>query len=208
MNIFDQIVSGEGPSVVPLSVEQYHQMIASGILREGDSIELVDGVLVRKDRADQGGDPMSHGPRHAFAVKRLQRSLRVVEGAGFHIHCQLPVTLGGIQEPEPDVAIVRGSDDDYRDRHPGAADIAAVIEVADSSLSMDRATKQRLYAAAAIPVYWIVNLVDCQIEVYQDPQPDDDKYARRSDYHRGESVTLTLGPQCAVELPVADVLAD
>ncbi len=141
MTILEQIAAGQGPAIMPLSVEQYHQMIANDILREGDSIELIDGILVRKDRADEGGDPMSHGPRHAFSVKRLQRLFREVEGRGYHLHSQLPVTLGGIQEPEPDLALVRGREEDYERRHPAAADLAAIMEVSDSSLTWDRTTK-------------------------------------------------------------------
>jgi Uma2 family endonuclease len=206
MNILEEIVSGLGSSVVPLSVEQYHEMISNGILREGDSVELIDGILIRKDRADQGGDPMSHGPRHAFTLKRLQRSLRSVEDGGYHLHCQLPVTLDGIREPEPDLAVVRGREEDYTDRHPGPADIAAVMEVSDSSLTLDRTTKQRLYASAAIPIYWIVNLVENQIEVYDNPQPSAGEYGRRIDFRPGRSVTLSLGEDLGVEVAVAGVL--
>src|ERR1700730_13905121 len=113
MTIVEQMESGQAPNVVPLTVDQYHRMIAQGILREGDSIELIDGILVRKDRADKGGEAMAHGPRHAFSVKQLQRLFRKVEERGYHLHSQLPVTLGGIQEPEPDLALVRGREEDY-----------------------------------------------------------------------------------------------
>jgi Uma2 family endonuclease len=194
------------PNIMPLSVEQYHQMISSGILRDGESIELIDGILVRKDRADKGGDPMSHGPRHAFSVKRLQRHLRKVEEQGYHLHGQLPVTLGGIQEPEPDLAVVRGREDDYHGRHPGPGEIAAIMEVSDSSLTLDRTTKQRLYASAAIPIYWIVNLVESQVEVYDHPQPAEGKYNRRTDFRSGQTVTLTLGSGWELSVAVAEVL--
>jgi Uma2 family endonuclease len=206
VTILEQIVAGQAPGIVPLSVDQYHKMIANGILREGDSIELIDGMLVRKDRAAQGGDPMSHGPRHALAVKRLLRPFRKVEEYGYHLHSQLPVTLGAVQEPEPDLAVVRGREEDYGNRHPGPPDVAAVMEVSDSSLTLDRTTKQRLYATAGVAVYWIVNLVDNQIEVYENPQPEEGKYGRHTDYRKGESVTLALGPGFDVQVSVADVL--
>jgi Uma2 family endonuclease len=206
MNIREQIVTGQAHGIVPLSVDQYHQMILNGILREGDSIELIDGMLVRKGRADKGPDAMSHGPRHAFSVKRLQRPFRRVEEHGYHLHSQLPVTLGGTQEPEPDLALVRGRDEDYDRRHPGPADIVAFMEVSDSSLNLDRTTKQRLYASAAIPIYWIVNLVENQIEVYEDPQPSEGKYNRRTDYGRGQSVPLALVPGLDINVAVADVI--
>lgn len=206
MTIIEQMAAGQAPKIVPLSVEQYHGMLANGILREGDAIELIDGVLVRKDRADRGGDPMSHGPRHALGVKRLQRLFRIVEGHGYHLHSQLPVTLGGVQEPEPDLAVVRGREEDFERAHPAPADIAAIMEVSDSSLSFDRTTKQRLYANAAIPIYLIVNLAEQQVEVYELPDPGQGKYTRRTDYRPGQSVRLELATGLVIELAVAEVL--
>jgi len=206
MSILDQLTSGRAPAIVPLTVDQYHRMIAQGILREGDAIELIDGLLVRKDRADQGGDPMSHGPRHASGVKRLQRPFRHLEELGYQLHSQLPVILGGTREPEPDLALLRGSATDFDRRLPEAKDVVAIMEVSDSSLDFDRTTKQRLYAAAAIPVYWIVNLVDGQIEVYQDPNPTTGTYATRTDHRLGQTVKLSLGPGVAIETPVADLI--
>jgi len=149
---------------------------------------------------------MSHGPRHAFTLKRLQRQFRQVEEEGFHLHSQLPVTLDGIQEPEPDLAVVRGREEDYEQRHLGPADIAAILEVSDSSLALDRTSKQRLYANAAIAIYWIVNLVENQVEVYEEPQPGAGKYGRRTDYRPGQSVTLALGPDLSIDVVVAELL--
>jgi Uma2 family endonuclease len=206
MTILEQMVAGEAPSIVPLTVEQYHKMIAQEILHEGGSIELIDGILVRKDRGDKGGDPMSHGPRHSSAVVALQENLDGVKPAGCHLRVQLPVTIGGIQEPEPDVGVIRGKRQEIINRHPGPADIVALMEVSDSSLTFDRTTKQRLYAIAVIPIYWIVNLVDQQIEVYTDPQPSEGKYACRTDYLPGQSVTLAIGPGVEIAVAVSDVL--
>src|SRR5262249_4645357 len=108
-SVLEEVVAGRAPQVLPLTVDQYHRMIASRILREGQQTELIDGVLVCRDRSDRGGDPMSHGPRHALTLKRTERQLPGVEAFGFHLHVQLPVTLGNIQEPEPDITVVRGS---------------------------------------------------------------------------------------------------
>jgi hypothetical protein len=88
------------------------------------------------------------------------------------------------KEPEPDVAIVRGRLEDYSDRHPGPADVWLVIEVADTTLVTDR-FKAQLYAEAGIPVYWIVNLLERVVEVYQDPSSG-------TDPPRYESVSDTL----------------
>jgi Uma2 family endonuclease len=206
VSLLQQVVAGRAPEVLPLTVEQYHRMIALGILREGEPTELIDGVLVRKDRSDRGGNPLAHGPRHSLTLKRLERLLRPVEACGCHLHLQLPVTLAGIQEPEPDLAVVRGSPEDYQGRHPGPQDLVAVIEVADSTLDYDRTTKQRLYAAAGISPYWIINLPEGQIEVYDQPLPQEGRYAVRTAYQPGQTVPLRIAAAPPVEVAVAQVL--
>jgi len=207
MSILEQMVAGQAPGIVPLTVDQYHQMIANGILREGDPIELIDGILVRKDRGDKGGDPMSQGPRHRSAILGLQDQLDGVKAAGCHLSIQLPITIGMTQEPEPDVAVIRGHRKTFTSRHPGPADVAAIMEVSDSSLNFDRTTKLRLYANARIGNYWIVNLVDQQIEVYGNPQPANGSYADRTDYLPGQTIKLMLGDNATVEIAVAEVLS-
>jgi hypothetical protein len=42
---------------------------------------------------------------------------------------------------------------------------------ADSSLAYDRSTKQRLYAEACIPEYWVIDCAAEAIEVHRDPGP-------------------------------------
>jgi hypothetical protein len=181
-------------------------MIDLGILKEGEPTELIDGILVRKDRSDRGGSPMAHGPRHSLTVKRVDRLLRSVEGFGWHLHVQLPVTLSAIQEPEPDLAVVNGQPEDYQQRHPGPEQVGLVVEVSDSTLDYDRTTKQRLYSVAGIAQYWIVNLVERQVEVYEQPLPADGRYAVRTDFRPGQSVRLGLTLNQQIELPVADIL--
>src|ERR1051326_2793140 len=178
MSILREMCVDDAPPLVPLTVEQYHGMIAAGILHDGDPIELIDGIMVRKDRSIRGGDPMTHYPAHAVGVSRLARQWRLAENYGYYLRVQLPVTLSDRREPEPDLALVRGSEADYQNRHPGPGDIIAIGEVADSSLSFDRTTKQRLYASAGIATYWILNLVDNRLEALEEPRPADGVYGR------------------------------
>jgi hypothetical protein len=205
-SVLEQVVAGRAPGVLPLTVDQYHSMIATGILREGQPTELIDGILVRRDRSDRGGNPMSHGPRHSLTLKRTERELRGVEAFGFHLHVQLPVTLGAIQEPEPDVTVVRGKAEEYVGRHPGPADILALVEVSDSTLEYDRTTKQRLFAAAGIAPYWIVNLPEEKIEVYEQPIAAEGRYAARTEYLPGQTVRLSLSSGQHLEVPVSQIL--
>ena len=75
-------------------------------------------------------------------------------------------------EPEPDVAIVRGTDDDYKHRRPGPDEVGLLVEVSEATLDRDRNEKLPADAKGRIPIYWIINLVARQVEVYTDPGPD------------------------------------
>ena len=97
-------------------------------------------------------------------------------------------------EPEPDIAVVRGHELDYMSRHPGPAELALVVEVSASSLPRDRLEKVRIFARAAIPVYWIINLVNRRVEVYTDPTGPDSGpvYRTRHDYRAGDLVPFVV----------------
>jgi Uma2 family endonuclease len=146
-----------------LTVEQYHEMAAAGILRPEHRVELIEGVLVRK---------MTIYPPHSFAVDSLDGTCMRMNVPGWCYRAQQPVTLAD-GEPEPDGAWVRGSRSDYAGSHPAARSVGLVIEAADSSLSQDRGVKKRSYARAGIPRYWIVNLIARVVEVYADPAGED-----------------------------------
>jgi Uma2 family endonuclease len=206
VTLLEQIAVGEAPPFVPINVEQYHQMIRLGILPEGAPVELIDGLLVWKDRSARGGAPLPHDPRHALTITRLQRLGQRFDSLGCHLRLQLPVTLSDTSEPEPDAAVVKGPPEAYADHHPTPVDVIAAIEVAHSSLRFDRSTKQRNYALAGIGQYWIVNLAENQIEVYQGPLVAEGRYLRRDDYRPGQVLPLALDSAVTIEVAVADIL--
>src|SRR5947209_4558415 len=142
-----------------LSVAQYHAMADHGILDEDDPVELLEGWLVQK--------MTKHRP-HSVVTRRTRRALERVVPAGWYVDSQEPLTTVD-SEPEPDVLVAREDLADNLERHPGPADIALTVEVADSSLRQDQGAKKRVYARAGIPVYWIANLVESRFEVYTDP---------------------------------------
>lgn len=190
--------------VFRLTVEQVHRMLASGILADGEPVELIEGILVRKDRGPEG-DPMVISSLHALGVTQLARLDRLVEPLGYHVRVQQPVTLAQTSEPEPDVSVAAGVAADYATRHTGPADLALVVEVAESSLHFDRTTKAKLYASTGVPAYWIVNLVDRQVEVFCGPLPAKQVYERASVAKRGESIALSLGAR-TLEVAVSSIL--
>jgi Uma2 family endonuclease len=169
-----------------LSVEQYHDMIRQGILKDGDPVELVEGILVMK---------RTKSPRHTFATQTLRDLLPGLLPSGWFVDDQEPVTTQD-SEPEPDVAVIRGERRQYleQDRHPGPSDTALVIEVADSSLHLDETAMLRAYARAGVPVYWIVNLVDRRVQVYTDPTgpADEPTYGQRQEFAETDEVPVRL----------------
>jgi len=204
--LFDEVRSGTAPPFVPITVEQFHLMIHNGIVPEGAPIELIDGLMVRKDRSARGENLMTHNPRHALLVSRLQRLLAsFCESAGFYLRVQLPVTLNNISAPEPDIAVVIGTEEDYADRHPGPSDVLLIIEVADSSVGTDRSTKQRLYATAGVAQYWLINLSESQVEVYEQPDSTSGKYAQQTILKSGQAVAWNLSPTQQLEISVTDL---
>jgi Uma2 family endonuclease len=142
-----------------ISVERYHEMIRSGVLTEDDSLELLEGYLVEK---------MTINPPHAMITAILFRLFVTLIPAGYFVGSQQPITLHD-SETEPDILVVRGRERDYFSRHPYAAEAPLLVEVSDRTLQNDQTQKKRIYARAEIPVYWIVNIPERQLEVYSEP---------------------------------------
>jgi Uma2 family endonuclease len=187
----------EGP-IWRFTVEQYHEMIRTGILTEDAAVELLEGWLVKK---------MPKNPRHRAATRLVQKALERITPAGWYVDTQEPITLSG-SEPEPDAAIIRGETNNYLDRHPGPQDVALVVEVADTTLDRDRGSKKRVYAAAGIPTYWIVNLIDDCLEVYAEPagSADPPDYRHRQVCAMDSQAILVIAGQAVGHLAVRDIL--
>ena len=152
-----------------LSLDQFNQLIEAGIVGPDDRCELLDGVMVGK---------MSQHPPHGSTLTELADALRQLVAPAWRVREQLDVVLPDVAtRPEPDVAVVRRRDHKYFKRHPEPADIGLLIEIAESSLRLDRKVKRRLYAGADIPEYWIVNLIERQVEVHRRPIPAEGRYA-------------------------------
>jgi Uma2 family endonuclease len=172
-------------------------MAEAGVLTQDDRVELLEGWVTPK---------MTHNPPHGSAIMRVEEALRPLLAKDWTLRTQLPITTSD-SEPEPDVAVVRGAGSDYSRRHPHAADLGLVVEIADSSLPRDR-EKIRIYARAGVPVYWIVNLIDERVEVYGSPSGpcDQPSYRQSAAYARGERVAVSCEGLAPGELNVNDLL--
>jgi hypothetical protein len=191
--LLDDLRDGINLNLAPLTVDQYHLMIRDGILRDAEPIELIQGSLVYKDRRDQLGGILTHGPRHLRSLNKLTAILsQWVASRSAFLQVQGPIVIGETSEPEPDCCLVRGTPDEFADSIPHASDVIAVFEVAFSSLLSDRRTKQRLYASERIPTYIIVNLQDQLVEVLSDPSTEDQRYLSQSIFGASETVDINI----------------
>lgn len=187
----------EAPSLYRLRIDQYEAMAANGILRDGEKVELIEGLLVSK---------ITKGNRHYSLNMKLNHALNRLLPEGWLAAIEAPLILER-SEPEPDVMIVRGRIDDPLLRRPEPDSVALVVEIADTSYAQDHA-RLPLFAEPAIPVCWIVHIPAGRIEVYSDPTGPDPSptYRRRDDYARGSRVPVVLDGAVAFELAVDDLL--
>jgi Uma2 family endonuclease len=137
-----------------LSVGEYHQL--DEFNENGKRTELIRGIVLEK---------MSKSPRHRKTASRLYKIILRQVPPGYTAWKEEPLTLRD-SEPEPDISVVRGTDDDYDDAHPATA--CLVVEVAVSSLGLDRELAS-LYAEAGVEEYWIVLVQERAVEVYRRP---------------------------------------
>jgi Uma2 family endonuclease len=160
------------------NLAEYHHLIEIGFFQEDERIELIRGNISQM---------IAKGTSHTVCCTKLNKELSQLLANHAILRCQDPILLPLNSEPEPDFAIVKNRDDDYLSSHPTPDDILFIIEIADSSLNYDQEVKLPLYAEAGIEQYWIINLLEQQLEVYTHPYQ---KYSQGFDY-RHKSIFLS-----------------
>lgn len=154
------------------TVNEYHRMIQVGILQDR-RVELLAGEI---------HEMTPEGPPHTFYGGSLADFFRYRLGNRALVREAHPITLAD-SEPEPDIAIVRGSWPNYRQRHPGPEDIFLLVEISDSSLTKDLELKKSIYAAAGIQEYWVLDLTKLRLIMFRNPQRDN--YQSRQEFQEG-----------------------
>ncbi len=175
------------------TVEEYHRMAQVGILSEEDRVELIEGEIVEMT-------PI--GSKHAACVNRLTRLFSDRVGGRAIVSVQNPLRLGQRSEPQPDLALLRPRADFYAQAHPGPEDVLLVVEVAETSGTVDREMKLPLYARGGVPEVWLVDLGGEGIEIYRSPGPQGYQEVRR--VRRGEHLAPGAFPD--LDLAVAEIL--
>ncbi|HET9922598.1 MAG TPA: Uma2 family endonuclease [Methylomirabilota bacterium] len=177
---------------------EYGRLIEAGIFPPGEPVELLGGELLVSEPQGSG---------HYTAVGLVEDALRAALGPGWLVRSRGPIALTEDSEPEPDVAVIRGTRRDFRHEHPARP--ALVVEVAESSLALDREHKGSLYARGGMADYWILNLVDYVLEVYRGPIEDPAarfgwRYAWTEVLSSGSTATPLVTP--GARISVADLL--
>jgi Uma2 family endonuclease len=184
------------PAPTRLTADEYFDLVRTGQLDPSDKVELLEGVVVAM---------APQGPLHAGLITKITELLVTMFRGRGAVRVQLSYLAGPFTVPEPDFAVVPGRPAEYEARHPDRAHL--IIEVADSSLPSDRLSKSRIYAAAGVPQYLIVNLRRHCVEVYEQPVPAAARYAVARIARRGEEIRLVEFPDLSLAaddlLPVA-----
>jgi Uma2 family endonuclease len=172
-----------GAKPCPLSIEAYRTLGEMGLIPEES--ELLYGFVYPK---------MAKSPFHSGLVRRLLKLLRAIPLPGRFISSEQPITCVD-SEPEPDIAIIKGSEDNFWHDHPQTAEL--VIEICVSSHEYDR-SKLRAYARAGVKEVWLVLGPEKQIEVHR--EPINEQYTETQLHGPGGSLQSISVPELTVNL--------
>jgi Uma2 family endonuclease len=188
------VTYGDVASIARFTVAQYERMVDQGIIDDTDRVELLEGYVVLK---------MPGNPEHDGAVQGLADAFYSRRPTGWCYRVQSAIRLSD-SEPQPDLAVVREPAAAYRKRHPEPADIGLLVEVSNTSLVRDTQDKVRMYAAAGIPAYWVVDVANRLVIAYR--QPAAGGYAARDQYGPADAVPFELDGRRVADVPAAELL--
>jgi Uma2 family endonuclease len=175
--------------------------VEADVFPEQDRVFLRDGQIYTK---------MAKKLAHAAASESARAALAAVLPTGWGLWGENPILSRAYSAPLPDLCVIRGCAQDYYRRRsvPTTEDIALVVEVAETTLAEDRTDALSDYAAAGLPVYWIVNLVDWQVEGYTGPKTvrGVGRYARRKVYRPDQDVPVTIAGTVVARVPARVIL--
>jgi Uma2 family endonuclease len=178
--------------------EEYIRLSDEGYFQDR-RVELIDGEIIEMS---------SQKNPHAIGVSLVQTALQQAFGPNYWAKGQATLNLSPVSLPDPDVAVVAGA---IRTHATTAFPTSAllVVEVSETTVAYDQTRKASLYAASGIKDYWILHLIDGQLEVYRNPVPDPTQafgfgYSQLTILIAGQQVTPLALPGALIE--VVDLL--
>jgi Uma2 family endonuclease len=180
-------------------------MIQLGIIPEDASTELLDGMVVLKDRAGAGEDPLMIGKNHVISVERLSDLRMRINSSQRHVRSQQPLVCSDTHVPEPDFTVIRGKLIDYTDL-PNASDALSVVEVADASYERDAGEKLFGYARAGIAQYVLIDLRNRRAEIHTGPEIARGVYTTMRVVAENEALSIRVGEDEYFTVPLSEIL--
>lgn len=172
-----------------IDVKRFHRMIEAGCFGDGDRVELIDGEM---------RDMTPIGPPHGGTANALNLLLTLRLAGKAIVSVQGPLALDDGTELYPDLVVLQHRDDFYRQANPTGDNALLVIEVADSSLSLDQGPKLAKYARAGIRRYWVVDLRHRTLHDYRDPDCFQGRYRQLHSLTTGDLSLDIAGVQLRV----------
>jgi Uma2 family endonuclease len=179
------------------TLEKYRELDKIGFFNDKRTM-LIDGVIYAMPNPK---------PPHSGVLSMVNTWARGVFAAGHSVRVQMPLEIGGDTEPNPDLAVVVGSDRDFVVVNPTTA--VLIVEVSDSTLFTDVTTKAEKYATAGVQDYWVIDLEHRELVVFRDPVPlpaglGATAYRQRNTFGPDAVISPLAAPHAAVK--VADLL--
>lgn len=182
------------------STAAFDRLVTEGYIPEGGRIFLWDGEIIA---------PMAEDPFHGDACENLMDLLkRRLAAEAWTINSGRPLALSDGFLPQPDLVVLPRPRSAYRGRRPMAEVASLVVEVANSSSTIDSGPYLRRYALEGISLYWIVNIKARRVEVYSQPDRQAGLFDMQANYGMGEAVPLVLGDVAFEPIPVEAILRD
>ena len=151
--------SASGPKPHRFTIDEYRELYRTGLFSDKKTMLIYGELYVM-------GMPK---PPHDFALGMTYEFLRSVCPTGHYVRSQMGFDIGTDNDPGPDLAVVPGGMRDYVTTAPTRAIL--IVEIAHTTLAIDTTTKAELYATAAVPEYWVIDLEHRQLIIFRDPQP-------------------------------------
>lgn len=180
-----------------LTASQFETIVDTGVFGD-DKVELLGGHLVKLMTSDE---------RHITTVDSVFRALlRLLPETSWYVRDEKPVTLSRRWRPLPDITVLRGSLEEYKQegRKPGPADVVVLVEVSDTTYSKDSGRKLRKYARTGVQAYWIVDINRRLVEVYSGPGSSG--YGAPEIHREADAVPVVIDGKGYGQVFVADLL--
>lgn len=179
------------------AVPKYLELSSTGFFGHELRTELIHGYIFVK--------PSPCSPPHDWVLQTFLHDTFRLLPSGWRCRIKSSIVMTE-SVPEPGAFILRGGDRSFQDRFPTPEDVGLLVEIADTSLEFERRFKYTLYASEGVPCYWIINLIDNQIEVYTEPSREAEVFQSQAIYLPGKEVPVVLDGQEIARIPVDDLL--